>query len=447
MRMFLPILVIVAMLASMFGMAIPVAADFDPVDSNANSIDLDLIRPNLIYNIGDTIYFSVRVRVPVADPDISFYPGKCSAVNATFTRPDGVVVYFATIAELGRGGQAVFNSTNYPGLAYVVDVADADPLVVGVVRVSANVTAISHCSVTGPAPGGNEYAYNEREISTQVTIEPDICIEKLVDCNDDQEYLHEDTGSYGDTPSWFIRVWNCGDSPLHSVNVTDTNGMSWGPFNLDIGESWNVTYDGDPIYETTTNNATAVGLDVFDGVVGPVYDSATNIIEEERCWGDETAWAYGGLKAKPNWDYVKNNNWGWTNGPLSAGSYEWDIYAGAGQNILDNGAIVGKLHVEYSGGCVNVTYELDEGYYLGETHLWVGSKPLPEVARGRGKGTMYTNAPGQFPYGDGFGFDPEDPSTWVETSWSWNGCGFSGQIYVAAHAVVWMEVECPEIIV
>jgi len=112
-----------------------------------------------------------------------------------------------------------------------------------------------------------------------VNIEPGICIEKLVDCNDDQEYLHEDTGSLGDTPSWFIRVWNCGDSPLHGVNVTDTNGMSWGPFDLDVGESWNVTYDHPtPIYETTTNNATAEGLDVRGGVVGPVFDSATNVI-------------------------------------------------------------------------------------------------------------------------------------------------------------------------
>ena len=116
------------------------------------------------------------------------------------------------------------------------------------------------------------------DAATNVVIQPDICIEKLVDCNDDQEYLHEDTGSLGDTPSWFIRVWNCGDSPLHGVNVTDTNGMSWGPFDLDVGESWNVTYTGTAIYETTTNNATAVGLDVLGGVVGPVFDSATNVI-------------------------------------------------------------------------------------------------------------------------------------------------------------------------
>jgi len=66
---------------------------------------------------------------------------------------------------------------------------------------------------------------------------------------------------------------------------------------------------------------------------------------------------------------------------------------------------------------------------------------LPEVTRG--KRTMYTNDPGQFPYGVDYGFDPEDSDTW-ETEWTWSSCGFGGDIYVAAHAVVWMQVECPE---
>jgi uncharacterized repeat protein (TIGR01451 family) len=163
--------------------------------------------------------------------------------------------------------------------------------------------------------------------------------------------------------------------------------------------------------------------------------------EQELCWGDETAWAFGGSDfANPNWDYVNNRFWGWTNGPLPEGSYEWDIYAGAGQNILDNGTVVGTLYVDYVDGCATVKYELDAGYYLGETHLWVGSDPLPSVKRG--KTSVYTNAPGQFPYGDSFGFDPMDPTTWTTTTWEYTVCGLEGDIYVAAHSVVWMEVEC-----
>jgi hypothetical protein len=164
------------------------------------------------------------------------------------------------------------------------------------------------------------------------------------------------------------------------------------------------------------------------------------------CWGDETAWAYGGDDANENWDFVDNLNWGWTNGPLSEDSYEWDLYAGAGQNDLSKGEVVGTVYVDYVDGCVTVRYEVDEGYYLGETHLWVGNDVLPTVSRGRG-GSQYTNAPGQFPYGVDYGFNSTDPGTW-ETEWTWSSCDydieFEDEIYVAAHAVVWMQVECPE---
>ena len=154
---------------------------------------------------------------------------------------------------------------------------------------------------------------------------------------------------------------------------------------------------------------------------------------------------FGGFQEEI-WDYVGNTNWGWTNGLLPEGSYEWDVYAGAGQNDLSKGTIVGTLYVVYEAGCVTVTYQLNdyaegEGYCLGETHLWVGNDVLPKVSRGR-DGWVYTNAPGQFPYGTDYGFDPDDTDTW-ETEWTWTGCGFEGDIYIAAHAVVWMEVECP----
>jgi hypothetical protein len=156
------------------------------------------------------------------------------------------------------------------------------------------------------------------------------------------------------------------------------------------------------------------------------------------CWGDETAWAFGGGKAIPIDSLVKNAKWGWTNGPLTEGSYVWDIYAGAGNNVLENGWIVGQLHVNYTGGCVTVEYELDEGYYLGEIHLYVGNDKLYTFLQG--KKTVTTASPGLFPYGEWIG-SPEDGV--MEDEWMWHQCGFEGDIYIAAHAVVWMEVECP----
>jgi uncharacterized repeat protein (TIGR01451 family) len=110
-----------------------------------------------------------------------------------------------------------------------------------------------------------------------VTISPALGIEKTVDCNNDGVYLHEDTGTAGDTGHWRIIVTNTGDSPLTDVITTDTNGMSFGPVDLAPGES--VQYDYDTtVNETTTNTATATGTDVFGGTVGPVSDTAVNTV-------------------------------------------------------------------------------------------------------------------------------------------------------------------------
>jgi hypothetical protein len=215
---------------------------------------------------------------------------------------------------------------------------------------------------------------------------------------------------------------------------------------LDPGECWtwvvNVTINGTTFFEAWGDGMDPLGNPVtYNPDTGEGYESEYQSFEIVFCWGDETAWAYGGEDhAEPTWDHVDSDNWGWTNN-LTEGSYVWDLYAGAGQNILSKGTVVGNVSVSYAGGCVNVTYMVDDGYYLGETHLWVGKDPLPEVTRGRR--TVPTNAPGQFPHGIDYGFDPADSGTW-ETEWSWSDCDpeFEGLIYVAAHGVVWMEVEC-----
>jgi hypothetical protein len=220
-----------------------------------------------------------------------------------------------------------------------------------------------------------------------------------------------------------------GEVDLGSVTAPNSN-----TFTYDKCFAWtDYTEPGPYIYE---NTATIVET-------GQYAEATLKVNWDYWCWDDQTAWAYGGPYAKANWDYVNNEFWGWTNGPLPEGSYEWPIYAGAGQNDLSKGTIVGTLYVDYIGGCVTVRYELFEGNALGEIHLWVGYEPLPKVRQG--KKMVYTNAPGQFPYGvSSFGFDKYDPSTW-QTSWTWSKCGFRKPIYVSAHAVVWMQVECPNV--
>ena len=130
---------------------------------------------------------------------------------------------------------------------------------------------------------------------------------------------------------------------------------------------------------------------------------------------NETAFAFGG-------DYATCflnmgfSRWGWSNGAIAEGTYEWPIYAGAGQCDLTKGTHVGTLHVNYSAGTATVSYEIFSGYSLEETHLYVGTASLPT------KNGNSTVAPGQYPN--------------IGTASSYTVTGLSGNVYVVAHAVV-----------
>jgi hypothetical protein len=111
----------------------------------------------------------------------------------------------------------------------------------------------------------------------------------------------------------------------------------------------------------------------------------------------ETAFAF---KTVPS--YVKCfldlgfNRWGWTNGPVGLDNNVtyYYIYAGAGQCDVSKGTFVGQL-VIYNNhdGTLTAFVDLEPGYGLSETHLYIGSDPLPKDNNGNP-----TVAPGQYPY-------------------------------------------------
>ena len=153
--------------------------------------------------------------------------------------------------------------------------------------------------------------------------------------------------------------------------------------------------------------------------------------------GCETAFAFGGDIANcflgikkdgtlnPNGPPSQNfNRWGWTNGPIDTGTYDMEIWAAAGQCDHTNGTLVGTLTVDYDEltGTATITYIMDPGYVMDETHLYVGNNILPM------KKNKYTVAPGQYPYiHDGLNGVSSD--TYIVD-------GLSGDIYVVGHAVV-----------
>lgn len=118
------------------------------------------------------------------------------------------------------------------------------------------------------------------------------------------------------------------------------------------------------------------------------------------------------------------NRWGWTNGALSAGSYSFELWAGAGKCDTSKGTLVGTVTVDYNNGTANVTFTTTGVYKMVETHLYVGSEPLARDVNG-----SYTVAPGQYPTIHG------ELTSGVQSD-LYTVSGLSGDIYVVAHATV-----------
>lgn len=100
------------------------------------------------------------------------------------------------------------------------------------------------------------------------------------------------------------------------------------------------------------------------------------------CISSEIAWAYGGYYAIP----FGTDQWGWSNGLLPAGrTYQFQLYAKAEDNILENGVNVGYVNIHYTLTIIyflgrpisrissaNVTYVMYDGYTLQEAHIYLG---------------------------------------------------------------------------
>jgi hypothetical protein len=115
------------------------------------------------------------------------------------------------------------------------------------------------------------------------------------------------------------------------------------------------------------------------------------------------------------------SRWGWSNGPIGPGSYQWDVWAAAGQCNTGNGTLIGHLTVDYDGATAELTFDGIDGFTLDEEHIYVGSDPLATAVGGG-----YTVAPGQYPIGN----DLSEATQTINVVG-----GLSGDIYVVYHGV------------
>lgn len=231
---------------------------------------------------------------------------------------------------------------------------------------------------------------------------------------DPQYYTNEFFGTFlydGDWTSPF----------LASPSILQINGIDvdWGPFS-NGGTYWWEGHQCSTYYVGTGAPITFTIVDP-DGDYGHNFSHfVIKIYEIPRPPRGETAFAYGGSYATC---FLSQGfkSWGWTNGPLGPGHYEFDIWAGAAKCDLSKGDLVGTLTIGYDGSTATVTYSMNAGCTMGFTQVYVGSEMFPRDAKGK-----FTVAPGAYTsihYVD----DVTDTHTIT---------GLSGNIWVIAHADV-----------
>jgi len=237
---------------------------------------------------------------------------------------------------------------------------------------------------------------------------------------DAQYYTMEFNGTFIFGPTWTTPLPAPGG---HSFLQIDGMDVNWGTFN-------NTDHEYTTYYTGTGAPITFAIVDWIDGTPERNFSHIhVRIYEGPRVPRGETAFAYGGDYAICflDMDFDEDGkrdfkNWGWSNGPLEPGLYEFDIWAGAAKCNLNKGTLVGTLTIDYDGSTAIVNYTMDAGWMMQRTQLYVGSEPLPR------NGGEYTVSPGQYPYIHDPVVDPAS-DTYTVT-------GLSGDIYVVAHADV-----------
>lgn len=187
-----------------------------------------------------------------------------------------------------------------------------------------------------------------------------------------------------------------GEENLGSVTApsgavfTYTKAFAWEDYGAELCGSY-----------TYTNTATIVET-------GQSADATLKV--NVQCYVYDTAYAKGGSAEC----FIPTfRNWGWTN-PITSGTYQWDLWAGAAQCNTSKGTLVGSVTVVYgANGDVTVNYNVAPPYSLEETHVYAGTTKFPQVQQG--KRMVSTVAPGLY----------------------YNASLFNGgQVWVIAHAVV-----------
>lgn len=275
-----------------------------------------------------------------------------------------------------------------------------------------------------------------------------LTVQKTVDFNGDGVFTDSETNLIGQPVNWKVTVTNAGASAVNEVVVTDTLTGTLGTVSLAAGES--TTFDYAQTTDTAgtfVNTAAAQGVDEAGVVVGPVSDSAEITVIDRL---SESAWAAEAnpgetrfVPAPGDWaTYVKYT--------IGAGTVDapkaYPLFAGqtnlAGSLLVyDDGA--GTAYVKYAASGLDSDPPFVEGYTgawsgLTEYHLQAAGvfDQFNTVRTYNKKAKTYGGPiPGHFQY------SAEYEEIAAETDWiAVDITGFSSDVFLAAHAVMWWVV-------
>jgi hypothetical protein len=210
----------------------------------------------------------------------------------------------------------------------------------------------------------------------------------------------------------------CDDNLPETLSVTWTDNCSEG------GE---LTAIGVPFSSTNCTTTYAYVFTKTDDCGNTATETVYVTRETDTYANCETAFGKleGGSLCFLEDSTIKNNRWGWTNNITEEGIYNLPLYAGAADCDISNRVPVGNAKVTYSGGKVEVVYNINEGYVMNEAHVNVSCEKYPM------KNGNPTVAPGQYT----FKASNLDKSSGLTVNFT----GLSGPIWIIVHGVICEE--------
>lgn len=134
----------------------PSIAHVSPAGCTGNSLLLAISRDgDITYEVGNAIAYSVTIAVPPAAGPIR--PCQVTNIQASFTRPDGLVVNLPVVASLIPGQFVIFTGDTVEGLTYEIPMLPKGSSTLTSVGASVSASGTAH---TGPQDGSVEASHS-----------------------------------------------------------------------------------------------------------------------------------------------------------------------------------------------------------------------------------------------------------------------------------------------